>query len=152
MKNSSLFEQQETRQSNAKPLLGDLQQYLINNQSNIPPKSWLGQAVSYMLNQWPKILNYLKDPRLDISNNLSERAIKPFVIGRKGWLFANSVAGANAAATIFSIIETCKYHKIEPYDYLRYVLNALPQCQTIDDYEKLLPYKIDKSLLVPSVN
>ena len=87
-----------------------------------------------------------------ISNNLSERAIKPFVIGRKGWLFANSVDGANAAATIFSIIETCKYHKVEPYDYLRYVLNALPQCQTIDDYEILLPYKIDKSLLVASVN
>lgn len=102
--------------------------------------------------QWPKILNYLKDPRLDISNNLSERAIKPFVIGRKGWLFANSVAGANAAAAIFSIIETCKYHQIEPYDYLRYVLNALPQCQAIEDYEKLLPYKIDRTLLIADVS
>ncbi len=129
-----------------------MHQYLIDNQPSIPPKSLLGQAVSYTLNQWPKILNYLKDPRLDISNNLSERAIKPFVIGRKGWLFANSVAGANAAATIFSIIETCKHHQVEPYGYLRYVLNVLPQCQTIEDYEKLLPYKIDKMLLMASVN
>jgi len=152
IKNLSLPEKQLTRLSKAKPLLDDLQQYLINNQPNIPPKSLLGQAVSYTLNQWPKILNYLKDPRLEISNNLSERAIKPFVIGRKGWLFANSVDGANAAATIFSLIETCKHHKVEPYEYLRYVLNVLPQCQTIDDYERLLPYKIDKSLLVASVN
>lgn len=147
----TLPEKQIARQNHAKPLLDELHQYLINNQPNVPPKSLLGQAVSYTLNQWPKILNYLKDPRLDISNNLSERAIKPFVIGRKGWMFANSVEGANAAASILSIIETCKYHKIEPYDYLRYVLNALPQCLSIDDYEKLLPYKIDKSLLWPSV-
>jgi transposase len=152
IKNLNLLDKQAARLSKAKLVLDDLQQYLINNQPSIPPKSLLGQAVSYTLNQWPKILNYLKDPRLEISNNLSERAIKPFVIGRKGWLFANSVAGANAAATIFSIIETCKYHKVEPYDYLRYVLNALPQCQTIDDYENLLPYKIDKSLLTLSVN
>lgn len=152
IKDLNLDEKQATRLNKAKPLLDDLQQYLMDNQPNIPPKSLLGQAVSYTLNQWPKILNYLKNSRLDISNNLSERAIKPFVIGRKGWLFASSVDGANAAATIFSIIETCKYHKVEPYDYLRYVLNALPQCQTIDDYEKLLPYKIDRSLLAPCIN
>jgi len=151
-KSVTLPEKQMIRQNKSAPLLNELHQYLIDNQLRIPPKGLLGQAVSYTLNQWPKILNYLKDPRLDISNNLSERAIKPFVIGRKGWLFANSVAGANAAATIFSIIETCKHHKIEPYDYLRYVLNVLPQCQTIEDYEKLLPYKIDKNLLTLSVN
>ena len=97
------------------------------------------------------MLVYLNDGRLDISNNLSERAIKPFVIGRKGWLFANSVAGANAAAAIYSVIETCKYHKVEPYDYLRYVLQALPQCQTIDDYEALLPYNIDRKLLISHI-
>lgn len=152
IKSLLLSEKKAAREHKAKPLLDELYQYLINNYPQIPPKSLLGQAVSYTLNQWPKIVNYLKDPRLDISNNLSERAIKPFVIGRKGWLFANSVAGANAAATIFSIIETCKYHQIEPYDYLRYVLNALPQCQTVDDYEKLLPYKIDRMLLVANIS
>jgi len=152
IKDWALFDKHAARLTKAKPVLDDLHHYLSNTQPTIPPKSLLGQAVNYTLNQWSKILNYLKDPRLDISNNLSERAIKPFVIGRKGWLFANSVAGANTAATIFSIIETCKHHKVEPYDYLRFVLNALPQCQTIDDYEKLLPYKIDKSILVASVN
>lgn len=88
------------------------------------------------------------DGRLEISNNRSERAIKPFVIGRKGWLFADSVAGAHAAAKIYSIIETCKHHQIEPYDYLRYVLQAIPKCQTIEEFEKLLPYNIDKKLLI----
>jgi transposase len=151
IKNLSLPEKHAIRQSKSKAVLDDLHQYLVSTQGNVPPKSLLGQAISYTLNQWPKLINYLKDPRLDISNNLSERAIKPFVIGRKGWLFATSVAGANAAATIFSVIETCKHHKVEPYDYLRYVLNLLPLCRTIEDYEKLLPYKIDKSLLVASV-
>jgi transposase len=129
-----------------------LHDYLLQHQPTVPPKSLLGQAVNYALNQWHKILNYLKDPRLEISNNLSERAIKPFVIGRKGWLFANSVEGAKAAAALFSLIETCKHHQVEPYDYFRYVLNKLPQCKTVDDYEKLLPYKIDKTLLVPTIN
>lgn len=81
-KHVTLSEKQSIRQNKSAPLLNDLHQYLIDNQLRIPPKSLLGQAVSYTLNQWPKILNYLKDPRLDISNNLSERAIKPFVIGR----------------------------------------------------------------------
>jgi transposase len=136
------------RLEKSKPILDKLQSYLQDSQPTIPPKSLLGQAVSYTLNQWPKIITYLKDGRLEISNNRSERAIKPFVIGRKGWLFAYSVAGANAAATIYSVIETCKHHHIEPYEYLRYVLQALPQCQTIEDYEALLPYNINKELLM----
>jgi transposase len=147
----ALFEKHAVRQSQSRVLLEELHQYLIDNQPTIPPKSLLGQAVKYALNQWSKMLNFLLDPRLDISNNLSERAIKPFVIGRKGWLFANSVAGAQAAATIFSLVETCKYHGITPYEYFRYILNILPQCQTIEDYEKLLPYKIDRSLLAATV-
>jgi transposase len=135
------------RQNQSKITLNNLYDYLMENQANIPPKSLLGQAVNYTLNQWDKLLIYLNDGRLDISNNLSERAIKPFVIGRKGWLFANSIKGAHAAATIYSVIETCKYHHVEPYEYLRYVLEALPKCNIIEDYEKLLPYQIDKKLL-----
>ena len=138
IKTLSPTEKYEIRQSKSSIIIDELHEYLIKNQPTIPPKSLLGQAVSYTLNQWPKLLMFLKDGRLDISNNLSERGIKPFVIGRKGWLFADSVAGAQAAATIFSVIETCKYHQVEPYDYLRYVLDVKPQCDTIEDYEKLL--------------
>jgi transposase len=151
IKNQTPSEKYAIRQNQANIILHDLHHYLIEQQPSIPPKSLLGQAVSYTLNQWNKLLVYLDDGRLDISNNISERAIKPFVIGRKGWLFSHSVAGAHAAATIYSIIETCKYHHIEPYDYLRYVLEALPQCNTLEDYEKLLPYTIDKQLLINKV-
>ena len=93
-------------------------------------------------------ITYLDDGRLDNNNHLSERVIKPFVMGRKAWLFSNNVEGAQAGATIFSLIETCKHHGIEPYDYFRHVLNVLPTCTTLDDYEKLLPFNIDKTVLI----
>jgi transposase len=137
----------EVRQGKSRPILNDLHTYLMNNYPKVPPKSMLGQAVSYTLNQWPKLLTYLQDGRLENNNNRSERAIKPFAIGRKGWLFADSVAGANAAATIFSFVETCKYHGIEPYDWFRYVLQAIPACNTLAELESLLPFNIDKNLL-----
>jgi len=136
------------RQEKAKPLLDELHQYLLDNQPNIPPKSLLGQAVTYTLNQWSKLLTYLKDSRLENNNNRSERAIKPFVMGRKAWLFADSVEGAEAAAIIYSFVETCKYHHIEAYNWFRYVLQALPSCQTLEEFEALLPFNIDKKLLL----
>lgn len=148
IKNHSPIEKREVRQQKAKPILEELHQYLYTNQSSIPPKSLLGQAVSYTLNQWPKLLTYLEDGRLENNNNRSERAIKPFVMGRKAWLFADSVEGAHAAATIYSLIETCKYHHIEPYDWFRYVLQALPNCQKLEEFEVLLPFNINKQLLI----
>lgn len=148
IKDKSCIEKYDIRLKRIKPLFDSLQNYLISAQPTIPPKSLLGKAVSYTLNQWPKLINHLKDGRLENNNNRSERAIKPFVIGRKGWLFANSVEGAHAAAAIFSLIETCKYHGVEPYSYFRHVLNELPKCTTLTELEALLPYNIDKKLLV----
>jgi len=136
------------RHEKAKPILDELHQYLLLNQPSIPPKSLLGQAVFYTLNQWPKLLTYLQDGRLENNNNRSERAIKPFVMGRKAWLFADSVEGAHAAAIIYSLIETCKYHHVEPYAWLRYGLNAIPLCKTIEEFEALLPFNIDRKLLI----
>jgi transposase len=136
------------RLEKAKPVLEELHAYLTAMHPRIPPKSPLGQAVSYTLNQWPKLINYLKDGRLENNNNRTERAIKPFAIGRKGWLFADSVAGAEAAATLFSLVETCKYHDVEPYDWFRYVLQQIPLCKSDDEIEALLPFNIDKNLLM----
>lgn len=134
------------RKNQARVMLDQLHDYLIDVYPRIPPKSALGEACFYMLNQWPKLINYLKDGRLENSNNLSERAIKPFVIGRKGWLFANSVEGANSAAILYSLVETCKYHNIEPYDWFRHVLTHLP---TTPEHEiiNLLPFNVDPSTL-----
>jgi transposase len=135
------------RHEKAKPILDQLQAYLINMYPRTLPKSPLGQAISYTLNQWPKLIIYLNDGRLENNNNRSERAIKPFAIGRKGWLFADSVEGANAAATIFSLVETCKYHGIEPYNWFRYVLQQMPLCKTDAEIEALMPFNVDRSLL-----
>jgi transposase len=135
------------REEKSRPILIEMHEYLVAQQPSIPPKSLLGQAVSYTLNQWSKLLTYLKDGRLENNNNRSERAIKPFVIGRKAWLFADSVEGAHAAATIFSFIETCKHHQIEPYYWFKYVLQTLPSCQTLEEFEALLPFNIDRNLL-----
>lgn len=135
------------RLGKVKPILNDLQQYLTAMYPRIPPKSPLGQAVAYTLNQWPKLIKHLDDGRLENNNNLSERAIKPFVIGRKNWLFADSVAGAESASIIFSLIETCKYHHINAYAWLKYVLQQLPMCQSESEIELLMPYRIDPALL-----
>ena len=152
IKQLTSHEIKQIRQEKSLPILQEWYQYLLGIQSQVPPKSLLGQAISYTFNQWPKLLTYLDDGRLEISNNRSERAIKPFVIGRKGWLFADSVEGAEAAAIIYSLIETCKHHSVEPYHWLRYALQRLPSCQTVKELEALLPFNVKpEQLIIPGV-
>lgn len=135
------------RQMHSKPLLNEFKEWLDENTLHIRPKSPLGEAFVYALNQWDKLIRYVNDGRLEMDNGLSERQIKPFVIGRKNWIFYNSVAGAQAAEIIYSIIETAKYHKVEPYSYLRYVLTQLPNVTTEKELEALLPFNVDRTLL-----
>lgn len=128
------------RQAHAQKTIQKIKTKLDDYQSKVSSQSLLGKAIGYALNQWPKLLTYLKDGRLEISNNRMERAIKPFTIGRKNWLFANSVDGAKAAAIIYSLIETCKAHQVNPYDWLRDTLTQIPNCQTVEAFEVLLPF------------
>ena len=107
-----------------------------------------GEAINYCLNQWDKLTRYLEDGRLEIDNGAAERAIKPFVIGRKNWLFSHSVAGVKAAQVIYSLMQTCQAHNIEPYAYLRHVLTRLPNLSTQSEQQALLPFNIDKKLLI----
>ena len=90
------------------------------------PKSALGKALHYLKEQWPYLLRYLEDGRLELSNNRAERSIKPFVIGRKNFLFANTPLGAQASAVIYSLIETAKEAKLAPFRYLTWVLQTAP--------------------------
>lgn len=94
----------------------------------------------YAHKQWPKLIVYPEDGRLNIDNNLTENAIRPIVIGRKNFLFCDSVAGANAGANLYSLIETAKANGIEPYQYLKRVFTELPQAGTLEDIEALLPF------------
>ena len=85
--------------------------------------------------------------KLRIDNNDCERAIKPFVIGRKNWMFSQSVEGAQGSAIIYSIIETCKANKINAYDYLRYILDNIKSAKDNHELRAMLPYNIDPELL-----
>ena len=135
-------ERYRIRQKDSKPILDQLKAWLDKNQPLILPKGLLGKAITYAQNQWPYIIRYLDDGLLDIDNNAAERAIKPFVIGRKNWLFAQSVKGARASAILYSIVETAKANGLEPYARLRHALAKIPKLEKGESIDHLLPIKI----------
>ncbi|WP_232448892.1 transposase domain-containing protein, partial [Burkholderia ubonensis] len=96
--------------------------------------------------QWPKLVRYVANGDWPISNNPCENAIRPFVVGRRGWLFADTVAGAHASANLYSLVETCKANGIDPYRYLTWLFQHLPLAQTADDYAALLPWAMPAEL------
>jgi transposase len=132
----------EARQKRSRPVLDAFSAWLQAQSPQTLPKSAFGQAVTYCLNQWDKLMAFLKDGRLEISNNLSERSIKPVVIGRKNWLFANTPRGAAASAMIYSIVETAKENGLSPFAYLCHLLEQMPNTDLGDPaaVEALLPY------------
>lgn len=122
----------EKRLEQAKPVLDALLSWANEMQARTAPKSALGRAIHYLLEQWPYLTRYLEDGRLELSNNRAERSIKPFVMGRKNWLFANTPGGAQASAVIYSLIETAKENKLDPYKYLLWVLQSAPGLSETD--------------------
>ena len=106
------------------------------------PKSALGKAIHYALEQRPYLETFYLDGRLEISNNRAERSIKPFVIGRKNWLFSCTPKGAKASSIIYSIIETAKENRLKPYEYLKYIFETMPNIPK-ENYHTLLPWSKD---------
>jgi transposase len=140
----------EARVVRAGPILDELKSWLDKNLPTVPQKSTLGQAMGYLAREWSKLIRCLEDGRLEVDNNQIENAIRPFVVGRKGWLFSDSVRGVKSSANLYSIIETAKANNLEPYAYLTHLFEKLPISHTADDYEKLLPWNIDPAeLLTP---
>jgi transposase len=113
----------------------------------VPPQSLTGKALAYLDGQWPKLVRVLDDGRIPLDTNGVENAIRPFVVGRKNWLFADTVRGAEASANLYSLIETAKRSGLEPFAYLRFVLEALPGAATLADVEALLPRRVDPAHL-----
>jgi transposase len=128
------------RQEKAVPVLDQLKAWLDKSLPQVPPGTATGKALHYLHSEWSKLVAYLEDGRLEIDNNLAENAIRPFVMGRKNWLFSDSVAGVNASANLYSLIETAKANGLEPYRYLRDVFTRLPQAKAVEDFEELLPW------------
>jgi transposase len=112
----------EARQKEAKPILAEIKTVLNEYKDQVLPKSPIGKAVTYSLNQWEALNRYVDDPILDIDNNLSERILRMVVIGRKNYMFAGSEAGAWRAAIIYSLVASCKLNEIDPFRYFRDVL------------------------------
>jgi len=133
------------RRHESVPVLADIEALLLANLHGVLPKSLLGQALHYLSSQWGKLKRYVEDGRYSIDNNVQENAIRPFCVGRRNWLFADTVHGANASANLYSLLQTCRVGGIDGYRYLRALFAALPNAQTADDYAALLPWSIDLS-------
>ena len=141
LKKVSAEDRYRERLKRGKPIIDEFRTWLNYLKPRVLPKSAFGQAVSYCLNQWDKLNAFLADGRLELDNNRSERSIKPFVIGRKNWLFANTPRGAKTSATIYSIVETAKENGLNPYAYLKFLLEQLPNIDVKDQdaLDSLLP-------------
>ena len=141
-KNLSPEERYTLRLEHSKPVLDAFLTWLKQNKKTALPKSPLGKAITYCLNQWPYLERILLDGRLEISNNRAERGIKPFCVGRKNWMFSNTPKGATASAMIFSIVETAKANGLSPFHYLTYLLEQLPNMDLADPstMDALLPW------------
>lgn len=138
-KDANPADRYEARQEKAVPVLGQLTAFLKKHQPRTAPKTAFGKALTYLANQWQHLERYVEDGSYPIDNNRAENAIRPFVIGRKNWLFSQSVNGVRANANLYSLIETAKAQGLDPHRYLKTVFERLPFAATVEDFEALLP-------------
>ncbi|WP_439898071.1 IS66 family transposase [Aquabacterium humicola] len=130
------------RQKYSVKVLGDIEKLLLQHLHSVLPSSLLGKALHYLSSQWAKLKRYVDDGSLPIDNNACENSIRPFVVGRRNWLFSDTVAGANASANLYSLLQTCAANGIDGYRYLAALLVELPKAKTADDFEALLPWRL----------
>lgn len=132
------------RQERSKPKLDKIRAWLDKKSGEVLPKSMTGKALAYMQNEWVYLARYIDCGELDIDNNIAERAIKPFAVGRKNWMFADTPSGADASAALYSLIESAKANKVEPYSYLKHVFTELPKATSGEEIAALLPWEFKK--------
>ena len=135
-------EKQRLRQELSIPVLNDFKQWLDKNVTKVVKKSLTRTAIEYALNQWSTLTGYCDDGHLNISNALAENAIRPFAIGRKAWLFADTIRRENASATCYSLIETAKANNLELYAYILHILNHIGCADMVEKVEALLPWNV----------
>ncbi len=144
LKESTPEKRLKVRQEKSRPVVEKFRQWLDELAVVVLPKSLLGVAVNYCRHQWPKLIRFLENGRLELSNNRAERSIKPFVIGRKNWLFSNTPQGARFSAVIYSLIETAKENGLNPYAYLTHLFEQLPNLPSRhnENLDPLLPWNV----------
>jgi len=143
----SAQEKQAYRQQHSVPALQSLHEWLTTQAPKIEKGSLTRKAMDYVLNQWPKLIRYCDDGTLRISNILAENAIRPFAVGRKSWMFADTPEGAKASMIYYTLIETAKANGLEPFDYLQQVVKHIALAKNVEDYERLLPWNIKEQVV-----
>ena len=146
IRNKTPEERYEERQKQSRLVVDALFEWLHSMEDSVDRSSLIGDAILYTLNQEPYLRRYLDDGHLSIDNNSAERAIKNFAVGRRNWLFAKSIRGADASAVVYSITETALLNGLKPYVYLTYVLDQIRQMGPFpkpDELERLLPWSDD---------
>lgn len=138
---------QKQRANKAGVILESLFKHLTEYAAITPPTLTFGKAIAYTLDNWEQLKLYLDDPLLTPSNNSAENAIRPFVIGRKNWLFSDTQRGAESSAILYSLVESAKLQKLPVYDYFYYIFRKLPYCEETADYEKLLPFNLTADVI-----
>jgi transposase len=136
----------QLRAAHSRPVLERIKTLLLKHLHGVMPGSLLGKALHYLSAQWPKLVRFVDNGTWPIDNNLCENAIRPFVVGRRNWLFADTVGGARASANLYSLIETCKANRVDPYTYLIDLFRKLPLAKTAEDFEALLPWHLTPAL------
>ncbi|MBU9337253.1 IS66 family transposase [Burkholderia multivorans] len=137
---------QRLRRRYSTRVLDTIEKLMIEQSPGVAPQSLLGKALTYLHGQWPKLIRYVENGNWPISNNPCENSIRPFCVGRRSWLFADTVDGANASANLYSLVETCKANNIDPYRYLTWLFQRLPLAKSVDDYDALLPWNMPADL------
>jgi hypothetical protein len=154
LRDSSPAERKAAREARSKPILDKIKAWLDEKAPRVLPKGLLGQAIAYTLGLWPQLTTFLEDGHIPLDNNLAENAIRPFVVGRKNFLFSGSPRGAHASATLYSLIETAKANGLEPRAYLTFLFERLPEARTPVALDALLPQNLttdDLKLDVPKL-
>lgn len=141
IKDKTIDERYRIRQEESLPLLAQFKTWLIKSEQQVITKNDLSDAIQYCLNQWEKLVRYTLDGRLSVDNNRAERAIKPFVMGRKAWMFSQTAKGAQSSAILYSIVESAKANGLTPYNYFTHLLEQFSQPEP--DIEQLLPWNVN---------
>jgi transposase len=142
VKDATREERLWARQEQSLPVVEDLRGWLDRALATVVPRSLTGEALAYLDGQWPKLVRVFETGHVPLDTNAVENAIRPFAVGRKNWMFADTVRGAEASANLYSLIETAKANHLEPWAYLHHVFAELPKAETIDHVEALLPHRV----------
>jgi transposase len=139
-KDLSYWDRFVVREKEARPIWIEMKIWAEKHYPMVPPKSKIGAAFHYFLAQYDLLISYLSDGLLQFDNGFAERAIKYFAIGRKNWLFSDTVEGAKASSLFYSFVITAKVNGVNPWEALNRIFTEVPTASTADDYDRIASY------------